>query len=203
MYYRAIFLTAVLILFRVIPSAAGSPLSLDPGTRLNGASIRPGLLPYYVYDFYRNIDQMDSVDQVVTSHSPGAPVAEINHKGGTDDPVFASGKSRGVGIVFTGGVHLAHPGLYSFQVLSNDGVELRIGRQPLLADPDVHKDHLSTKVSLTVDEPGWYPLAIRYFQRKGTSALVLYWQPPGAPGMTPVPAAALGHPLPSGTGAAL
>ena len=49
-------------------------------------------------------------------------------------------------------------------------------------------------VQATVAEPGWYPLDILYFERKGTSTLQLFWLPPGASGdRVLVPAEAFGH----------
>jgi len=44
-----------------------------------------------------------------------------------------------------------------------------------------------------VDQEGWYDLRVRYFQRKGSAALSLLWQPPGQMDFTPVPAEAYGH----------
>jgi hypothetical protein len=38
---------------------------------------------------------------------------------------------------------------------------------------------MSDIAAVEVKEPGWYPLHILYFQRKGTYALQLFWQKPG------------------------
>ena len=42
------------------------------------------------------------------------------------------------------------------------------------------------------DQAGWYELAVDYFQKKGTSALQLFWTPPGG-SQAPVPATQFAH----------
>jgi hypothetical protein len=94
----------------------------------------------------------------------------------------------------TGLIHLEAPGLYSFAFESNDGVRLEIDGERIVEDPDVHSDRFSDIGAMEVTEPGWYPLTIRYFERKSTSTLRFFWQPPGTEGsMSLVPAEALAH----------
>jgi hypothetical protein len=42
-------------------------------------------------------------------------------------------------------------------------------------------------------EAGWTPIRLRYFQRKGTATLKLYWQPPGSEAFAVIPASAYAH----------
>ena len=45
----------------------------------------------------------------------------------------------------------------------------------------------------SIEEAGWYPMLIKYFQKKGTAALSLYWKPPGAAEFSVIPAEAYAH----------
>ena len=60
-------------------------------------------------------------------------------------------------------------------------------RSQVLDDPDVHGDRFCGPSTVTVDQEGWYDLRVRYFQRKGSAALSLQWQP-RAGRIYPVPA---------------
>ena len=84
-------------------------------------------------------------------------------------------------------------GEYVLAFRSNDGVRLHLAGEFIVEDPDVHKDRYSDYVAVKVVKGGWVPLAITYFQRKGTATLEFYWQPPGTDEMVLVPAAAYGH----------
>jgi hypothetical protein len=47
---------------------------------------------------------------------------------------------------------------------------------------------------MEVTTPGWYPIAVDFFERRVTWTLRLLWRPPGVDGdLAPVPAAALAH----------
>jgi hypothetical protein len=64
----------------------------------------------------------------------------------------------------------------------------------VMAKITVHSDQFSEVGAMEVAKPGWYPLAIDYFERKGTSTLRFLWRPPGVEGDMPlVPAEALAH----------
>ena len=90
---------------------------------------------------------------------------------------------------------LEKPGTYTFGFESNDGVRLEIGDYMVVEDPDVHADRSSDLGMIQANAPGWYPLTIRYYERKNTWTIRFYWLPPGGePGSLPlVPAEVLAH----------
>ena len=51
---------------------------------------------------------------------------------------------------------------------------------PILEDPRKLSDRLVGPADITVEADTWYPMKLEYFQKKGTSALVLAWMLPGA-----------------------
>ena len=160
--------------------------------KVEAADLQPGLAVLYFYDFYRYINEMPTGEKIKQKGKPGPPILQLNHQF-KDGKVFDSGESRGVGMVMTGYFHLGEPGEYAFQALSNDGFELYINDNLLISDPRVHRDRLSDPGILTVAQGGWFPVMIKYYQRKGTAALKLYWQPPGAGSFVIIPANVYGH----------
>ncbi|MDW7771851.1 MAG: PA14 domain-containing protein [Desulfobulbaceae bacterium] len=154
--------------------------------------IQPGLSVLYFYDLYRYMYQMPKGDAIIRKGTPGPPILQLNHRFG-DGKVFDSGVNKGVGMVMTGYLHLEQPGPYAFQAKSNDGFELYINDNLLISDPAVHGDKVSEPGLMTAAEGGWFPVMIKYFQRKGTATLELYWKPPGAESFAIIPPEVYGH----------
>ncbi len=48
-------------------------------------------------------------------------------------------------------------------------------------------------ISVEIEQAGWYPLEVLYFEKKNTSTVQLRWSPPGGVGFTAVPASAFKH----------
>lgn len=159
---------------------------------VQSAQLKPGLSVLYFYDFYRHINQMPQGEKIARKGKPGPPILQLNHRF-KKGKVFDSGDNRGVGIVMSGFFHLEQPGQYVFQAKSNDGFELYINDNLIISDPDVHGDKLSNPGQLTVAKGGWFPVTIKYYQRKGTATLELYWHPPGAASLAIVPAQVYAH----------
>ncbi len=171
----------------------GCTSSLSP---IDDASIKnrlePGLRVLYFNGKYRNVRQMPNGDRALLEKGrPGAPILIINNQFGSNE-VFDSGRNQAVGVQMKGYIHL-EKGRYAFQALSNDGVEMIIDDKSVLIDPGVHSDRLSKIETLSVQEPGWYSLMVKYFQRKGTAALTLYWKTPEKNEFEVIPASAYGH----------
>ena len=179
------------ILMASLLGCAASGGSRPPVRDLDSSRLAPGLATLYFDQFYRYIHQIPEGDDAVSEGRSGSPVMVIDHQFGEDE-VFDSGRSQGVGVQFSGFIHLESAGDYRFQALSNDGVAIYIDGVEILSDPRVHPDRLSEIGSFS-SLGGWYPFLIRYFQRKGTAALSVYWQPPDAEAFTVVPASAYGH----------
>ena len=154
--------------------------------------LKPGLAVSYYFHFFRHIRELVEWEDYKEG-KPGEPITSIDSRAGSGN-VLTSGVSDGVGAKITGFIKLDTPGAYSFAFESNDGVRLEIDGYQVVEDPDVHKDRFSDIGAVIVKEPGWYPITIRYFERKNTSTLKFHWLPPGAEGTMPVvPAEVLAH----------
>lgn len=166
-------------------------------TPLNNASrgdrLVPGLRVLYFDRKFSNVQQVPDNDRAMLQKGrPGTVLPMINHQFGQDE-IFDSGRTREVGVQMTGYLHFDQKGSYEFQALSNDGVEVIIDGNSILIDPDVHSDRLSDIGTFTVKKAGWHALMVKYFQRKGSAAIKLYWKTPGKDVFEVVPEKVYGH----------
>ena len=162
--------------------------------------LKPGLSSIYIYKYFRHIDQMPILDPKTTSEKIGSPISVLSHRFGAEDMIFDTGVSRGIGIQMNGFLKFSEAGKYGMLALSNDGIRVEICRKMILTDPDVHSDRLSPPVLIDIPNPGWYPILIQYFQRKGTAAIEMQWKLPGKTEFSVIPAEAYAHiPKPEST----
>ena len=176
------------------PFEAMKPVSEQPGqhSKINTDSLKPGLAVYYKRGFWRHVDQMPKPDSFVEEGKQGKPITRIDHRFGQGN-VFDSGFRRGVGVQMMGYIHLYKRGKWLFRVNSNDGIEVVIEETVVVSDPEWHSDRFSDPMDFQVEKSGWYPILLRYFQRKGTATLEFYWKPPGEQEFIIIPEKAYGH----------
>lgn len=185
----------VAVLVLLLLSSCGSKPT--PSATLSGVNVLPldapvgkGLSVYYRYAFYRHLKQMPSKSAMLAEGEKGEPVLFLDHQ--FERNVFDGKRAKGVGVLLTGYLKMERAGEYGFMAMANDGVQVAVNGEIVVFDPAVHKDRLSDPGQVFVSDAGWYPLTVKYFQRKGTARLTLYWKPPGALEFEVVPAEAYG-----------
>jgi hypothetical protein len=172
------------VLATVIFACGAAALAADPPKAFSGFApaspqpaadkTAPGLAVIYYQNYFKKLDEITKLGK----GKPGAPILVLNHKT-QDGNVLTSTAAMGVGAKITGFIKFDKPGKYGMQMLSNDGARVTIAGKKILEDDGIHGDEMSDLVEIAIDQPGWYELAVDYFQRKGTSALQLFWTPPG------------------------
>ena len=179
-------------------AAAASPegsvkvVNITPDQKV-AESIVPGLIPLYYLDFFkRDLRHLPQGASPTYPSFSGEAILELNHKFGRGK-VFGSGAKQGVGMRLQGYLLFADQGEYSLQAMSNDGIIMRIDGVQVLSDPKQHSDRLTEMAKVVIKRPGWYPVVIEYFQRKGTATLQLLWKTPGSNTLESIPASAYGH----------
>jgi hypothetical protein len=160
--------------------------------------LNPGLSAIYIYKFFRHIDQMPVLDPKMTAEKVGKPIPVLNHHFGEKDLIFDSGVSQGIGIQMNGFLKFSEAGKYGMKALSNDGIRVEICSKTILMDPNVHFDRFSPQAVLDIPKPGWYPVMIQYFQRKGAAAIEMHWKLPGKADFSIIPAEVYAHAPTSG-----
>lgn len=147
----------------------------------------PGLAVVYYQNYFKKLDEITKLGK----GKPGAPIMVLDHQT-QDGNVLTATAAMGVGAKITGFIKFETPGKYGIQMLSNDGARVTIAGTKILEDDGIHGDEMSDLAELTIDQPGWYEIVVDYFQRKGTSALKLFWTPPGG-SQGVVPASQFAH----------
>ena len=177
---------------------AATLASAQPVTGLKAAEpqpaaeqLSPGLAVGYVYGRFNHIKEFMN-----RKFEPGPFLPHLNWRMGTGI-VLTSKEHELVAALITGFIRFEKPGIYGFDVTSNDGVRVEIGGKLLYEDPTVHGDDTSDRIDVKIDQPGWYPLKVLYFQKKGTATLVVRWVPAGADAkatLVPIPATVFARP---------
>jgi hypothetical protein len=150
--------------------------------------LAPGLAVQYTYGIVNHVDELTG-----RKFEPGPPLPNLDYRNGYRK-VMTAKSNEGVGALIDGFVRFDKPGVYGLDVTSNDGVRVELGGKLLHEDPGVHVDTTSDRIDVKIDQAGWYPLHVVYFQKRNTSTLVLRWTGPGGGGkLLPVPPQALAH----------
>lgn len=163
------------------------PAQVNPSTLLEGLSTT-----YYLNYFKRDVRYLQKMHKGEFKKVDGKPILQLNNQFHRQR-VFDSGVKQGVAVRMKGYLHFEQTGLYRLQAVSNDGIVLLIVDKLVLSDPKQHPDRLSNIGEISVSEPGWFPVKIDYFQRKGTAALKLFWKKPGDNNYLVIPASAYRH----------
>ena len=154
--------------------------------------MHPGLAVTYYDKKIRHLDELAKDKKLARKARPGKPVLFLDHRFGRGE-VFDSGKKQAVVMRMSGFVHFGRAGRYAIRANSNDGIRIFVDGRMIVNDPDVHAARLTVPGIAVVEKPGWYPVLIQYFQRKGTAALSLFWQEPGSGRYVVMPAEVYAH----------
>jgi len=168
-----------------------SPLDPQP----QKGAMKPGLsVTYYNKYFHRHLRFLstNNLSEEIT-RKPGKPIPLLNHHYERVDKIFDSGATQGVAMRIKGLIQFPKAGKYAFQAVSNDGILVYLSGKVIINDPTQHSDRLSNLAVVDISVPGWYPLMVEYFQRKGTATIKLYWRKPGEETLSIVPAIAFAH----------
>jgi hypothetical protein len=205
---RPTFLLNVLALgavlaFAIPPALAGSLDDKDVEEMKSGlkaadpqpdaGKLKPGLaVSYHMGRFQTLAEMMGIIGK--SEGDKGRPLPMLNYEGAEGTKVMTSDRTDTVGAIIDGFIKFPEPGTYVLKVMSNDGISLDIGGKTVFEDGSVHVTDYSDGLPLKIDTAGWYPLHIRYFQKKGGYALGLYWRTPkGAGNYVVVPAEMYAH----------
>ena len=181
----AVFVLAACASDRAEAPSTPVPADIEPAALGDGLSVR------YIGATLNSIHELTEWLKY-TDGEDGEPLETLTHhmhKG----PVLTSGQADLVGAHISGFLRFDDPGIYRFQVTTNDGVRIQLGGALLHDDPKVGFDRTSEPIPVEISEPGWYALEIWYFEKKGTATLDIRWSRPGRDGFEPITAEVLKH----------
>jgi len=162
-------------------------------------ALKPGLAVNYYYNDFKEMagggPEIDVLYEQMKSDDgqPGDPLPALNYRTGEGRNVLTSKFGKFVGAHIKGFVKFPEAGAYTLMVTSNDGVRVFLDGKMLHEDTDTHPDRDSEPLEVSISKPGWVALDIGYFQRKGSSALILKWTGPQGGDLTVVPEENFAH----------
>ena len=179
----------------VLPTQAQAgeikPLAPQPPAE----AIKPGLTVRYYGPKLRYLDEFVRFVRNRPG-TPGDPIPALDFADkGHGAYVMGTKQAEMIGAVIDGMMKFDAPGTYEFAMVANDLVQFQLCDIPLIEkDWDGLPTQIGEAVTVTVPEPGWYKLHVKYFQRRGTAALELLWKKPGQTGdYAVVPAEVFAH----------
>ncbi|MFT6776019.1 MAG: hypothetical protein ACJA1L_003743 [Paracoccaceae bacterium] len=169
-------------------AAADGPVRLKPADpQPDAGALTAGLSVRYAFPGDVS-DLADAATALGRDAAEGAPLIGFDYPDSAQGAhALTADKAYRVAAEITGMVRFDAAGVWRMQFHANDGLEVRIGGARVYRHDGRHGcETLGWEAEFEVPSPGWYPLTAVYFQRLGTSCLLMEWQAPGAEmGWTP------------------
>ncbi len=174
-------LVAISLLALSVGTFGGASLQAEEGVfELQAANPQPkpeeleaGLAVHYAYGDVGENNELANAE-VFLSNAENPEIGVLPHLNFENGPkTLTSGHGALTLAQIDGYVRLAK-GQQSYTVWSNDGVRIKLGGALIYNDDDRHPcDNALGPVTVNVPEDGWYEVSILYFNRNGTSCLVI------------------------------
>ncbi|MDA7966160.1 PA14 domain-containing protein [Ruegeria sp.] len=166
------------IAMAMIASAAfAAPLKLQPASP-QPSNPKAGLDVKYKWEGNppRKIQNMAKAKQLIKKAQPGTPLIGLDYRDTTEgEPVLTFNQAYNVAAQVTGYIRFDAPGIYELETWSNDGIDAWVGGQQIGYVSGIQGCDANQRTEVEVPQAGWYALKIDYFQKKGTSCLMMKW----------------------------
>jgi hypothetical protein len=169
-----------------------TPITPQP----SAASIQGGLKVWYFEEYFtKHVDSLPKGNPPFSWGFEGKPIPILDRKYKRGEKFYDSGFHRGISCLIRGMIKFPEPGRYDLIANSNDGIRIFIGEKRVINDPLWHDagDELTPEARITISNPGWYRFRLKFFQRKGSATLQMFWKKPGDEDFSFIPAEAYGH----------
>jgi len=167
--FRTATLAAAAIM--VAGAAFAAPLKLKPANP-QPSGLKSGLAVEYVYPL--DVKSLNQARRYLKEARPGTPLKGLDYRDtAPGDKTLTSKQAEHVVAGIKGFVKFDSPGTYTVEFLTNDGLDARIGGQEVGYFDGRQTCRETPAVEVEVPQAGWYPLDITYFQRVGTSCLLM------------------------------
>ncbi|WP_420586186.1 PA14 domain-containing protein [Ruegeria sp.] len=155
-------------------AALSAPLKLQPANPQ--PSPKAGLDVKYVGtgNQHKKIRDLGQAKSMLSKAQPGAPLRGLDYRDTSKgDNVMTFEGAYNVAAEVTGYMRFDSPGIYELETWSNDGIEAWVGGQQIGMVRGIQGCEANQRTEVEVPKAGWYPLKIIYFQKLGTSCLMM------------------------------
>ncbi|WP_369935213.1 PA14 domain-containing protein [Ruegeria sp. A3M17] len=150
-----------------------APLKLQPASPQ--PSPKAGLNVKYVgTGTQRKIRNLTHAKQLLPKAQPGQPLSGLDYRDTNEgEDVLTFDHHYNVAAEITGYMRFDSPGVYELETWSNDGIDAWVGGQQIGKVNSIQGCEANQRTEVEVPKAGWYPLKIIYFQKLGTSCLMM------------------------------
>lgn len=180
----------------LLASAAWTaPLKLSPASPQPGG-LRKGLAVNYAWAGHppARIQGLGQARGLLGGGGkPGPALRGLDYADTNDgDAVLTHPEHYNVAANIRGYIKFDAPGVYELETWSNDGISATVSGQTIGHFDGRQGCDANQRVEVEVPKAGWYDLRILYFQKYGSSCLMMKWGKQGQK-MSWVPNSAFGH----------
>jgi hypothetical protein len=139
------------------------------------SALSPGLAVKYAR-IPSAVRELEGAERALKKAKPGKPLVGLTYDD-TDGKVLTSDSFEKVAAEISGYIKFPKAGKYTLDFLNNDGMRLSIGGKQVALYDGIHACGYAGEIDVNVPSAGYYALEATYFQRKGTSCLLMEWGP--------------------------
>ncbi|MCV6585499.1 MAG: PA14 domain-containing protein [Marinibacterium sp.] len=186
---RGVFGVVSAVALMVAGACLAQPIELSPANP-QPKGLKQGLAVEYAKARVRSIREARSA---LKKAKPGQPLSGLDYRDTSKgDPTLTAGRAFRVTANIDGYIKFPKAGIYELEFYSNDGIEARIDGKVVADHDGIHPCERTRIVEVSVPRAGYYPLDITYFQKEGTSCLMMKWAEKGK-ALTWTPNSAFGY----------
>lgn len=155
-------------------AALSAPLKLQPANPQPSPKAGLNVKYFGTGNQHKKIRDLSQAKNLLAKAQPGQPLRGLDYRDtNKGEDVMTFDGAYNVAAEVTGFMRFDSPGTYELETWSNDGIEAWVGGQQIGRVTGIQGCEANQRTAVEVPKAGWYPLKIIYFQKLGTSCLMM------------------------------
>ncbi|SMO74752.1 PA14 domain-containing protein [Ruegeria faecimaris] len=164
----------VATLVMIAGASFAAPLKLQPANPQPSPKAGLNVNYFGTGNQHKKIRDLSHAKSMLSKAQPGQPLRGLDYRDtskGQDVMTFDG--AYNVAAEITGYMRFDSAGIYELETWSNDGIEAFVGGQNIGQVSGIQGCEANQRTEVDVPKAGWYALKIIYFQKLGTSCLMM------------------------------